>query len=109
MVYGVHAASMPMRRFTNSSSARHWQGLLGRHPRMTIRSCRKAIVASAVGEAVHFLDGGRVGRLVRPGSAGALADGILELLADANLRATLGAEARDHLRRNHTGSLAGHE
>lgn len=62
----------------------------------------KAIVASAVGEAVHFLDGGRVGRLVRPGSADALADGILELLADANLRATLGAEARDHLRRNHT-------
>ncbi|MEE2827743.1 MAG: glycosyltransferase [Myxococcota bacterium] len=62
----------------------------------------KAIVASRVGEAVRFLDDGRVGQLVEPGSAQALADGIAELLADPYHRSELGVAARDHLRKNHT-------
>jgi phosphatidyl-myo-inositol dimannoside synthase len=62
----------------------------------------KAIVASAVGEAIRFLDGGRVGRLVQPGSAEALAEAIVELLGDDHRRSELGVAARDHLRRNHT-------
>ena len=58
----------------------------------------KAIVASRVGEAVRFLDDGRVGRLVPPGDADALADGIEGLLADPYLRDELGVGAREHLR-----------
>ena len=62
----------------------------------------KAIVASRVGEAVTFLDEGRVGVLVEPGSAEALADGVASLLADPLRRAQLGALARQHLRGHHT-------
>ena len=58
----------------------------------------KAIVASRVGEAVRFLDNGKVGRLVAPGDADALADGVQELLADPYLRDELGVAAREHLR-----------
>ena len=62
----------------------------------------KAIVASAVGEAVRFLDDGRVGVLVRPGDPVALADAIAPLLADPYRRSELGVAAREHLRRTHT-------
>jgi glycosyltransferase involved in cell wall biosynthesis/MoaA/NifB/PqqE/SkfB family radical SAM enzyme len=58
----------------------------------------KAIVASRVGEAVRFLDGGKVGRLAAPGDAGALAESITELLADPYLRDELGVSARERLR-----------
>jgi glycosyltransferase involved in cell wall biosynthesis/MoaA/NifB/PqqE/SkfB family radical SAM enzyme len=62
----------------------------------------KAIVASAVGEAVRFLDDGRVGELVEPGSPEALADAVAGLLRDPYRRSELGVAARDHLRRTHT-------
>ena len=62
----------------------------------------KAIVASAVGEAVRFLDDGRVGRLVEPGSPEALASAIVGLLGDPNRASELGVAAREHLRRHHT-------
>jgi len=62
----------------------------------------KAIVASRVGEAVRFLDDGRVGALVEPGSPSALADAVAGLLADPYRRSELGVAARDHLRRKHT-------
>ncbi len=62
----------------------------------------KAIVASRVGEAVRFLDEGRVGMLVTPDSAPAIADAVLSLLGNEHRRSELGALARDHLRRKHT-------
>ncbi len=62
----------------------------------------KAIVASRVGEAVRFLDGGRVGVLVEPGSTEALAQAIEVLLGDPHRRSELGAQAREHLRGHHT-------
>jgi glycosyltransferase involved in cell wall biosynthesis/MoaA/NifB/PqqE/SkfB family radical SAM enzyme len=62
----------------------------------------KAIVASRVGEAIRFLDDGRVGLLVEPGCAEAIAAKVLLLLGDEHRRSELGALARDHLRRNHT-------
>ena len=62
----------------------------------------KAIVATAVGEAVRFLDGGRVGVLVEPDSPTALGGALEELLADPYRRSELGVAAREHLLRNHT-------
>ena len=62
----------------------------------------KAIVATAVGEAITFLDDGRVGDLVPPGDPRALADAIAGLLADPYRRSELGVAAREHLRRKHT-------
>jgi len=62
----------------------------------------KAIVASEVGEAIRFLDGGRVGVLVKPDCAESIADAVLSLLGNEHRRSELGALARDHLRRTHT-------
>lgn len=62
----------------------------------------RAIVASAVGETVRFLDHGRVGVLVEPGSAPALAAAIGALLGDPRRRHDLGSAARAHLLRHHT-------
>jgi glycosyltransferase involved in cell wall biosynthesis len=53
----------------------------------------KPIVASAVGEAVEYLDGGRAGLLVEPGDAGAFAEGMITLLRDPARAAELGARA----------------
>ena len=60
----------------------------------------RAIVASAVGEAVRFL--GDAGRLVEPGSADALADALTELLGDPYRCSELGVAARERLRSNFT-------
>jgi glycosyltransferase involved in cell wall biosynthesis len=54
----------------------------------------KPIVASAVGEAVFYLDRGRAGVLVRAGDAQAFAEAILRLLRDTGLASELGAAAR---------------
>ncbi len=62
----------------------------------------KAVVATAVGEAVRFLDNGRVGQLVPPANPTALADAMEALLADPYRRSELGVAAREHLLRNHT-------
>jgi len=60
----------------------------------------RAIVASAVGEAVRFL--GDAGRLVAPGDAAALADALDELLGDPYRSSELGVAARERLRQNFT-------
>ncbi len=60
----------------------------------------RAIVASAVGEAVRFI--GDAGRLVEPGSAAALARAMTELLGDPYRCSELGVAARERLRSNFT-------
>jgi len=52
------------------------------------------VVATAAGGVVELLDDGVEGRLVPVGDASALADGLLELLGDAELRARMGAAGR---------------
>ena len=53
-----------------------------------------AVVASAVGGLPHVLDGGAAGVLVPPGDDRALRAAIIDLLADDERRAALGAEGR---------------
>lgn len=53
----------------------------------------KPIVASAVGEAMEYLDGGRAGLLVEPGDASAFAEGMSTLLRDPARAAELGRRA----------------
>ena len=59
-------------------------------------SLGKAVVSTAVGGVNEVIRDGESGLLVEPGSADALADGCLELLADPVKRSTLekGARAR---------------
>jgi len=54
----------------------------------------KAIVASGTDGLRHYVDDGVTGLIVEPGDPGALRGAITTLLADPELRATLGAEAR---------------
>jgi glycosyltransferase involved in cell wall biosynthesis len=54
----------------------------------------KPIVASAVGESVEYLEGGRAGLLVEPGNARAFAEGIIRLLRDPTRAAELGRHAQ---------------
>ena len=54
----------------------------------------KAIVASAVGEIPRLLDDGSAGYLVPPGKPELLADAIIALLSDANLRRAFGDRAQ---------------
>lgn len=55
------------------------------------------IVASAVGESVQYLDGGRAGLLVEPGDAGAFGEGMIALLADPRHSAELGRRAEQRV------------
>ncbi len=55
----------------------------------------RAIVATAVGGTPMLLDHGRAGMLVPPGNPAALADALLELLADPGQRTALGRAARE--------------
>jgi glycosyltransferase involved in cell wall biosynthesis len=57
----------------------------------------KAIVASAVGEIVEYLEGGRAGLLVDPGDAQAFAAGMVALLQDDRRAAKLGQRARQRI------------
>ncbi|MBO9324259.1 MAG: glycosyltransferase family 4 protein [Roseiflexus sp.] len=52
------------------------------------------IVASRVGQATEYLEHGISGWLVPPGNPGALAEAVLQLIGDANLRQRLGDGAR---------------
>jgi glycosyltransferase involved in cell wall biosynthesis len=54
----------------------------------------RAVVSTAVGGVPDLIDDGRTGRLVPPGDEVALARALTELIADADLRARLGAAAR---------------
>lgn len=59
----------------------------------TYMAMGKPIVASAVGENVEYLDGGRAGLLVEPGNAQAFSEGMIALLRDPALAAKLGQRA----------------
>jgi glycosyltransferase involved in cell wall biosynthesis len=56
------------------------------------------IVASAVGGILELIDDARTGVLVPPGDAGALADGLCGMMADAALATRLGDAARAEAR-----------
>jgi glycosyltransferase involved in cell wall biosynthesis len=57
-------------------------------------ACGLPAVASRTGGIVDVVEDGRSGRLVPPGDAGALAEALRALGADADLRAAMGGEAR---------------
>ena len=57
----------------------------------------RAIVASAVGECVEYLDGGRAGILVEPGDARAFADGMIKVLRDPERALELGLRAEKRI------------
>jgi glycosyltransferase involved in cell wall biosynthesis len=60
------------------------------------------VVASAVGQVPAALEGGRLGTLVRPGDAGALADALAALRADVVRRTALRAATRAAAVERHT-------
>jgi glycosyltransferase involved in cell wall biosynthesis len=60
------------------------------------------VVATAVGGNPALLDGGRLGLLVPPADATALAGAILELLEDASLRERLTSTARAELKQSYS-------
>jgi glycosyltransferase involved in cell wall biosynthesis len=62
----------------------------------------KGIVASDLDQIGELLEHGRTAWLVPPGDAGALAAGLRRLIADPQLRASLGAAARERALRDHT-------
>jgi glycosyltransferase involved in cell wall biosynthesis len=62
----------------------------------------RPVVASAIGQLERLVADGETGLLVPPGDAGALADAVRRLAADAPLRARLGAAAAALARREHT-------
>ena len=53
------------------------------------------VVASRVGGIPEVVRDGRTGILVEPANARALADALMELCRDENLRITMGADAKD--------------
>ena len=62
----------------------------------------KGIVASDLDQIGEVIEHGRTGWLVQPGSVDALASGLRTLVADAHLRAGLGAAARARALERHT-------
>jgi glycosyltransferase involved in cell wall biosynthesis len=56
----------------------------------------KPVVATRVGMVPEVVDDGRTGLVVDPGNARALADAVSLLLADDELRTSLGKRAREH-------------
>jgi glycosyltransferase involved in cell wall biosynthesis len=67
----------------------------------------RAIVATAVGGVPDVLADGVEGLLVPPGDSTALATALTELAADEELRARLGAAARDRARRLNAEEVTG--
>jgi glycosyltransferase involved in cell wall biosynthesis len=59
----------------------------------TYMAMGRPIVATAVGEAVNYLDGGRAGMLVEPDDPQAFAEGMIALLRCPNRAAELGRQA----------------
>jgi glycosyltransferase involved in cell wall biosynthesis len=72
--------------------AAHYEGL----PTVLLEAmaCARAVVATAVSGALDVVEHGANGLLVRPRAPAILAEAICSLLADAELRAGLGAAAR---------------
>jgi glycosyltransferase involved in cell wall biosynthesis len=66
------------------------------------------VVADAVGQNTEYIVDAESGLLVSPGDDAALADGILRLLADPDLRARVGAAAARRMREQYSwGELVG--
>lgn len=65
-------------------------------------SAGKAIVASSVGQVVDIVQDSRNGLLIPPGDALAMASAIKRLIADGNLRAHLGQQARQDAVEKHS-------
>lgn len=61
-----------------------------------------AVVASDIGVLHEWIEDRRSGRLVRPGDAAVLADALIELASDSELRRQLGKAARETVLREHT-------
>ena len=66
----------------------------------------RPVVATAVGGLVDAVEDGVTGLLVPPRDPAALRSAIQELLEDADLRARLGAAARDAARERFSWSVA---
>jgi glycosyltransferase involved in cell wall biosynthesis len=62
----------------------------------------KAVVASAMGQIVNVIHDGENGLLVPAGDKNALANSIHRLIADPELRDTLGKQAREDALKNHS-------
>ncbi|MGA2990433.1 MAG: glycosyltransferase family 4 protein, partial [Candidatus Korobacteraceae bacterium] len=62
-------------------------------------ACGKPAIATAVGGVPHLIDDGRTGFLFHEGDAVALADRMLQLISDPELRAEMGAAARTEAER----------
>jgi glycosyltransferase involved in cell wall biosynthesis len=56
-----------------------------------------AVVCTDVGDCRHVLDGGRCGMLVPAGDATAMAEALLRLLCEANLRKSMGIQLQAHV------------
>ena len=63
-------------------------------------ACGLPVVSTAVGDVPEMIQHGVTGYLVESGDADALAHHLTTLLADANLRATMGAAAREFVEAN---------
>jgi glycosyltransferase involved in cell wall biosynthesis len=58
-------------------------------------------IATRVGAAAEMMEGGQAGLLVDPGDGTALAEALGTAIADADLRARIGARGRDAVRRRY--------
>lgn len=80
----------------------------GRWPLKVMESLAMGVpvVTGDVGDRREMLANGKTGLLVRPGSALALAEGLLRLLRDEELRASLSSSCRQHVSRYSWDKLA---
>jgi glycosyltransferase involved in cell wall biosynthesis len=93
----IPSASRPLlREAYQSADVCVVPSLWDNHPTVCLEamSCGRAVVASRAGGIPEIIEHGRTGHLVPPGSSYALAQGIVELLADPARRSALGRAAR---------------
>jgi glycosyltransferase involved in cell wall biosynthesis len=57
-------------------------------------ACQVPVVATRVGGMTEIVEDGKTGILVEPGDADALAEAILKLLSNENLRSSMGKTAQ---------------
>jgi glycosyltransferase involved in cell wall biosynthesis len=83
----------------------HYEGL----PTVLLEAmaCGKAVVSTAVSGSLDVVEDGINGLLVPPRAPAALAEAISSLVADAELRAQLGAAARCTVRDTYSWSVVG--
>jgi glycosyltransferase involved in cell wall biosynthesis len=69
---------------------------------LEMMACGKLVVASAIGGLRETMQHGETGLLVEPGNPAALAGGIISALSNSELRARIGANARQYVERHHS-------